>query len=225
MHLWMRRGWLCALALLLGAQVCAAANLDSAVRAYDRAEQARKHGNKAAANKDYATALKELTPLAKQGNAQAEVLLGKLYLMGYGGVKDADQAHKLFVAAAEQGNADAEFFLGAPSILHHQNVSEGMKWLRLSAEQGNQDAQLLLGRAYLQGIQGAVERDPVQADMWLRLAAKNNLPFYEHQLEGAERQMNAAEIAKGKALAAAWKPKHGLRPRTEESKPETLGSR
>jgi len=77
---------------------------------------------------------------------------------------------------------------------------------QLSAEQGNQDAQLLLGHTYLQGIQGAVARDPVQADKWLRLAAKDNLPFYKLQLEGAERQMSAADVAKGQILENVAEP-------------------
>jgi TPR repeat protein len=129
-----------------------------------------------------------------------------MYLMGYGTPADPDKANKLFAAAAQQGNADAQFFLGARSVLHRQNVAAGMKWLELSAEQGNRDAQLLLRHTYLQGIQGAITRDPVQANKWLRLAAKDNLPFYKLQLEGAEWQMSAADIAKGKTLAAAWKP-------------------
>jgi TPR repeat protein len=192
-------------------------DLKSAERVYDEAEQARKSGNDAVAQKRYADAFKELAPLAKQGDAQAEVLVGKLYLMGYGTSKDPQQANKLFRAAAQQGNADAQFFLGAPNVLHHQSIAEGMNWLELSAEQGNQDAQLLLGHTYLQGIQGAVTRDPVQADKWLTLAARNNLPFYQFQLEGAERQISAADIAKGKILAAAWKPKHGVRPQQTKS--------
>jgi len=183
------------------------ADLESAERTYTAAEQTRKQGNNAAAQKSYAIAFKELTPLAKEGNAQAEVLLGTMYLMGYSAPVDPDRADKLFTAAAQQGNADAQFFLGARSVLHHQNVANGMKWLELSAGQGNQDAQLLLGRTYLQGIQGAVARDPIQADKWLRLAAKDNLPFYKLQLEGAERQMSAADVAKGQTLAAAWKPR------------------
>ena len=207
---------LCCSALLFGALLCAqisaAANLQSAVRAYNKAEQARKNGQGAAALKLYGTAFRELSPLAKQGNAEAEALLGKMYLMGYGVLKDPAEAYTLFRAAGKQGNPDAEFFLGAPSILHHQNVAQGMEWLKLSAEQGNEDAQLLLGKTYLQGVAPEVRPDPVRADMWLRLASRDNLPFYKDQLVAAERQMSAATVAKGRALAAAWKPKHGLRP-------------
>ena len=68
--------------------------------------------------------------------------------------------------------------------------------MRLSAEQGNQDAQLLLGQTYLQGLK-ELPPDRAQADMWLRLAAKDNLPFSNLQLQGAERQISPADVEKG----------------------------
>ena len=139
--------------------------------------------------------------------------------MGQGVLKDPDQAIKWFKASAAQGNANAQFFLGSFYLLPHRDISEGLKWLRLSAEQGNQDAQLFLGKAYLDGSE-ELRRDPVQADMWLRLAAEKNLEFYQNELRAAERQMTAGQAAKGKALAEAWKPKHGLRP---DEKLETGG--
>lgn len=200
MGLWLRRGCFCALAILFCAQVSAAADLKSAESAYKK--------------KDYATALKEFAPAAEQGNAEAETYLGRMYLLGQGVATDREKAVKLLTAAAEQGNADSQFFLGTIYFLPHKDIPQGLMWLRLSAEQGNQDAQLLLGQAYLQNLK-ELPGDPIQADMWLRLAARNNLPFYGLQLQGAERQMNPTDIAKGKALADAWKPKHNLRPDTK----------
>ena len=211
MGLWMRRGFFCAFVILVCAQSSAAANLKSALRTYDQAEQARKTKHDAAAQKGYETAFKELTPFAQQGNAEAQFYLGKMYVLGQGVPKNREEAIKLFRSSADQGNADAQFFLGTIYFLPHKDIPQGLMWMRLSAEQGNQDAQLLLGQAYLQRLK-EFPTDPVQADMWLRLAARNNLPFYQLQLETAERQMNAAQIAKGKALADAWKPKHDLRP-------------
>ena len=70
-----------------------------------------------------------------------------------------------------QGNADAQFFMGSYYLLPHRDIAEGIKWLRLSAEQGNKDAQWLLGKAYNAGDK-ELPRDPIQAEMWLRLAAK-----------------------------------------------------
>lgn len=188
---------LCVFTILLCTGFSAAADLESAKRAYGE--------------KDYATALKEFTSLAEQGNADAEVNLGTMYMRGLGVSRDAEQALKWFRAAAEQGNADGQFLLGAAYLLPHRDIPEGLKWVRLSAEQGNQDAQLVLGKAYMDGNNG-VARDPVQAEMWLRLAAKGNLPFYEAELASAERQMSLDQIAKGKALAEAWRPKPGLKP-------------
>ena len=158
---------------------------------------------------DYAAALKEVRPLAEQGNPDAQLFLGKMYLKGQGVPKDPDQANKWFTQAAMQGNAESQFFVGAWYLLPHRDVKEGLRWMRLSAEQGNQDAQLLLGKAYLGG---ELPREPVQADMWLRLAAKGNLDFYQNELRVAEGQMTPEQVAQGKVLAESWKPKPGLRP-------------
>ncbi len=208
MRSWLWRFSLCAFTTLLCVGVSAPADVESAKRAYEQ--------------KDYATAFKELTPLAEQGNAEAQVVLGKMYMMGRGVLKDTDQAYRWFRASAAQGNADAQFFLGSFYLLTHKDIAQGLKWLRLSAEQGNQDAQLLLGKAYLDGSK-ELPRDPVQADMWLRLAAENNLEFYQNELRAAERAMTQAQIEKGKALAAAWKPKHGLRPEEKPARDEKPG--
>ena len=194
----------CAFTILLCSVLSAAGDLESAKRAYQ--------------DKDYAKAFKEVMPLADQGNADAQFILGKMYWEGQGVLKDSDQAIKWFKLSAAQGNADAQFYLGSFYLLPHRDIAEGVKWLRISAEQGNQDAQWLLGKAYLQGDKD-LPRDPVQSEMWLRLAAKDNLEFYENALRAAEGQMSPDQIAKGKALAAAWKPKHELRPE-ETPKPE-----
>jgi len=206
---WLRRFSLSAFTALLCAGFSAAADLESAKRAYQQ--------------KDYATAFQESTVLAGQGNSDAQVILGKMYLMGQGVIKDPDQAIKWFKASAAQGNADAQFFLGSFYLLPRRDIAEGLKWLRLSAEQGQQDAQYLLGKAYLQGDK-ELAPDPVQAEMWLRLAAKGNLGFYQNELVGAEKQMTAGQIAKGKALAEAWKPKPGLKPEEKPAHDEKAGA-
>ena len=207
MGLRLRHLWLCTFAILLCAHASAAADVKSAERAYQQ--------------KDYATAFKGFAPLARQGSAEARLYLGKMYLMGQGVPQDREEAIKWLKASGEQGNADAQLFLGSIYLLPRKDIPQGLMWMRLSAEQGNQDAQLLLGQNYLQGLK-ELPRDPVQADMWLRLAAKNNLPFYKVQLQAAERQMNADQVAKGKALAEAWKPKRGLRPE-EQARPNEKG--
>lgn len=192
MRFWLKSYSIGAFAILLCSTLCVAADLQSAKRAYEQ--------------KDYAYALKEFSPLAGQGNAEAQLYLGKMYMMGQGVLRDPEQAMKWLKASASQGNADAQFFVGAYYVLPHKDIAEGVKWLRLSAEQGQQDAQLLLGKTYLQGDKD-FPRDPVQAEMWLQLAAKDNLEFYQSELHAGEAQMSEEQIARGKALATAWKPK------------------
>ncbi|PYR35674.1 MAG: hypothetical protein DMF89_11100 [Acidobacteria bacterium] len=77
--------------------------------------------------------------------------------------------------------------------------------------QGMQDAQYLLGKAYLQGGE-TLPRDPVQGPMWLQLAAHENELFYGSELQAAERQMTADQIARAKALAAEWQARSGGEP-------------
>ena len=194
---------LCAFTILLCVGFSAAADLESAKRAYHE--------------KDYAGAGKEFTVLAEQGNSEAQLILGKMYMMGQGVPKDSDQAIKWLKAAAVQGNADAQFFLGSIYLLPQKDIGEGLKWLRLSAEQGMQDAQYLLGKSYMTGAK-ELPRDPVQGDMWLRLAANENKEFYQDELHAAETQMTPDQIAKGKELAAAWKPRSASSSATEQIK-------
>ena len=196
---------------VLAVLVCvslSAADIESARRAYQE--------------KDYSKALQAAAPLAEQGNADAQCLLGKMYWNGEGVLKDTGRAVQLFRASGVQGNAEAQFYLGSWYLLPRRDVAEGARWLRLSAEQGNQDAQWLLGKAYLEGSK-ELPRDPVLAYMWLRLASQDNLDFYQSAFRVAERQMTAAQMAKGKALADRWKPTPGLKP--DEKQPSDPGPR
>ena len=61
---------------------------------------------------DYATAVQELRPPAKQGNAQAQYNLGVMYHRGLGVPQDYREAVRWFRKAAEQGSADAQGNLG-----------------------------------------------------------------------------------------------------------------
>lgn len=61
---------------------------------------------------DYATALREWTPLADQGHAGAQRSLGEMYRQGNGVRQDDRTAVWLFRLAAEQGDVIAQIKLG-----------------------------------------------------------------------------------------------------------------
>ena len=64
-------------------------------------------GLAAAQSGDFATALREWTPLAKQGDADAQFSLGVMYVNGTGVVKDDVYAHLWWSIAASFGDEDA----------------------------------------------------------------------------------------------------------------------
>ena len=98
----------------------------------------------AARSGDYATALREWTPLAKQGNADTQNNLGQMYRRGKGVPKNQKTAVKWYTLAVEQGNAFAQSNLGAMYANGWgvpQNDKTAVKWYRLAAEQGHASAQ------------------------------------------------------------------------------------
>ncbi len=85
----------------LGLTAPAWAGWDEGVAAYQRG--------------DYATAIRELRPLAEQGDANAQLFLGIMYENGQGVPQDYAEAVKWYRKAAEQGLANAQYNLG---LLH-----------------------------------------------------------------------------------------------------------
>ncbi|MCH7692462.1 MAG: sel1 repeat family protein [Proteobacteria bacterium] len=162
---------------------------------------------------DYATALRELRPLAEQGNANAQFFLGFMYDKGQGVPQDYAEAVKWYRKAAEQGHADAQFFLGymyAQGDVVPQNYAKAVKWYRKAAEQDDAEAEYNLGFMYGNG-QG-VPQDYVQAHMWYNLAA-SRLPPGEDRDEAVKnrdivaKRMTPAQISEAQKLAREWKPK------------------
>jgi TPR repeat protein len=163
---------------------------------------------------DYATALRLLRPLAEQGDANAQIVLGAMYQEGLGAPQDYAQAEFWLCKAALQGGAMAQFFLGnmyyeGPG--ERQDYSQAAHWFRKAAAQGMAMAQFYLGDMYAEG-QG-VTQDFVLALMWLNLAADGRrMPDEASQkMATIERDDTAAEmtpdqIARAQRLAREWKP-------------------
>ncbi len=64
-------------------------------------------GREAYQRDDYATALREWRPLAEQGHADAQYLVGIMYALGQGAPQDYVKAHMWFNLAAAQGDKEA----------------------------------------------------------------------------------------------------------------------
>jgi TPR repeat protein len=134
---------------------------------------------------DYEAAVRELRPLAEQGDADAQYYFANLYRKSLGVAQSDTEAVKWYRKSAEQGLARAQNHLG---LMYKngrgvtQSDTEAVKWLRKSAEQGNAAAQSNLGWMYEAG-RGVAQSD-TEAVKWYRLSAEqgrasgqNNLGF------------------------------------------------
>ena len=87
---------------------------------------------------NYALALELLKPIAEEGNAIAQGLLGRMYLRGEGITQDYQEAAKWHHLAAEQGNKYSQHTLGSSyfyGVGVTQNYKEAAKWYRIADEE------------------------------------------------------------------------------------------
>ena len=159
-------------------------------------------------NKNYALALKEIAPLAKAGNADAQHLLGLMYYMGRGVQQDYKQALAWHRKAALQGKADAQYVVGAMYYTGNaviQDHKQAVGWFRKAAEQGHADAQQVMGLMYRYHM-GGMPQDNVIAYMLWNLAAAKGSATAAEQRSAVVKHMTQEQIEEGQALSAAWKP-------------------
>ena len=169
-------------------------------------------GIQAYKNGDYATAARELLPLAQQGDARAQFLLGALYAQGHGVPLDYSAAAQWFRRAAEQGHVAAQYNLG---VRYHEgrgvprDPAQAAEWFRRAAQQGFARAQYNLGVLYANGE--GVLRDASQAAQWFRRAADQEDPKAQYNLglfyvEGVGVPQDYGEAYVWFTLAAARMP-------------------
>jgi TPR repeat protein len=157
---------------------------------------------------DYATAFRELTPLAESGDVFSEYILGLMYVKGEGGPQDFKQAEYWFFLAAEQGHAQAQDNLGvmyANGLGVPLDFKEAVRWYRLAAEQGEARAQSNLGLMYAKGE--GVSQDYELAHMWFNLAAVQGEKIAADLRDSLAKKMTPAQIAEAQKLASEWKPR------------------
>ena len=159
-------------------------------------------GLDAAERGDYATALREWTPLAEQGDAKAQYNLGVMYENGQGVPQDYKTAVKWFTLAAEQGYDFAQFNLGlmynnGEGVL--QDYATARKWFTLAAGQEHASAQYNLGLMSYDG--DGVPQDYVYAHMWGNIAASNGNENGAKLRDLVAERMTPSQIEEAQTLA------------------------
>jgi TPR repeat protein len=115
-----------------------------------------------------------LAPTAEEGDIEAAVFLGNLYLYGRKMDPDYEAARKWLEIAAKDGRPDAMYNLGAmydKAVGMPRDVTTAIKWFTLAADQRDAQAQLNIALLYLNG--DGVPKDIATAELWLKRAAGN----------------------------------------------------
>lgn len=171
-------------------------------------------GLMAAERGDFATALRELPPLAEQGNAAAQASLAALYALGRGVPVDIATALRWYRLAAGQGHTAAQYNLG--QLLRSRqsgalrDPAEAMTWYRRAADQGHIEAHYKLGLMHANGAAGT--QDFILAHLHWTLAEKFGFDTATDQLDSLMKLMTEADIAEAKQLAEAWMVAYGAGP-------------
>jgi TPR repeat protein len=178
-------------------------------------------GKRAYEKGDYATALKELLPVADQGDPQALYLVGSMVFEGKGVRQDKRAGATLLQLAADAGWAEAELLVammydkgdGVP-----KRTDNSLYWNRRAAEHGLPLAQWGMGVRSWTGEVGS--KDHVQAYMWFSLCSASDNVFQGSLKIGEAcamsrnalaEEMTQGQIDEAKQRTTDWKAQHSVR--------------
>ncbi len=124
-------------------------------------------------NEEYTRALRELSPLAEQGEADARALLAMMYHRGLGVPKNVEKAVTLARQAGEDGNTQAQMFLAnlyedGNGIV--QSSRKAGRWFLRAAKAGIAEAQYRVAVKYMLG--DGLSQNTEKALQWYKKAAR-----------------------------------------------------
>lgn len=132
----------------------------------------------------YSEAVELIVPLARNGDATAQNMLGILYGQGWGVDKDLDKARQWFEQAAAGGSGRAFYNLASMYATGNgvpKDCARAVELLRTPAQAGDPVAQVNLGSLYADGSE-CTPQDFDEAIRWYRMAAEQNDPLAQHSL-------------------------------------------
>lgn len=116
---------------------------------------------------------KAIEPLMSQTgkNAVADYYLGKIYLYGYGQLKNTQLAMRYFTQSAQKGYLPAVQIMAKYSLLQEKDAEKAVGWFKQAAVAGDVNAQMFMAAAYLYGV--GVKKNTDTATHYYIDAAKN----------------------------------------------------
>lgn len=166
--------------------------------------------------RDWATAQREFTPLAAQGNAAAQARLGHMLFDGLGGRKDDVEALRLLNAAAAAGEPLAQHWLGSAYFFGRavpKDMTQALIWFGRAADKGQPESLHAMGEIHFNGL--GVNKDEARGVEYYKRAAEKGWANSSERLAGLAWDGRAMPTDKVKALEYA-------RPAAEAGRPGAL---
>ena len=132
---------------------------------------------------DRLDAVNDMEQLAREGDMDAQYLMGKLYRDGPLLTPDSMKARYWFQQAAQQGHMYAQYSLGKLGLsddIEVRDAESGIRWLEISAQNGNDYAAYRLGKEYYKGLN--VPRSYTTAAQWFERAAQDGNQYAQYML-------------------------------------------
>lgn len=129
----------------------------------------------------------------------ADYYLGKLYLYGYGQLRNESLAIRFFKKSAEKGYLPAQLFMGKYYLQIKNNPEKAFVWFKKAADQNDLSAQMFVAASYLYGF--GTKKNPGLARRYYIEAAKKDNPIAQYTL--AEHFLESRSSSNHR-LAVIW---------------------
>lgn len=143
-------------------------------------------------------AIAKLLPLARQGNAEAAYLLGRLYYYAEAGVpRDWRASARWFEQAAQAGHAGGQYKLGGMYYAGRgrpQDITKAVHWWAKAAAQGHPEALNNLGALLSTGT--GMTADPELGLALQHLAAEQGSEAAQENVQNKPRSERAESLAR-----------------------------
>ncbi|MFA6302068.1 MAG: SEL1-like repeat protein [Legionella sp.] len=118
---------------------------------------------------------KAADPLLNQTgkDAVADYYLGRMYLYGYGQLKNTNMAIRYFTKSAEKGYLPSMLVMAKYSLLQLKDPQQAIRWFKSAADAGDVSAQMFMAASYLYGI-GVKQNYDIATKFYIDAAKNGN---------------------------------------------------
>jgi hypothetical protein len=149
---------------------------------------------------DHEAAFAAFMPLARDGLAAAQCMVGVMYQKGHAVARNPTEAARWYTMSAQGGDADAMFMLGQLYYRGEgvaQDPTRAADLFLLNAVRGDPDGQWAFGLCVVEGR--GRPRDGIEGSAWLMLAAERGHEEARRELQRVQLSADDLETARGVA--------------------------